>query len=57
MPLSPKDLAALSRLLDEALELSLSQREAWLRALPNEQGHLAAILCEMLAVQDRMLAV
>lgn len=40
MALNPADIAAVSQLLDQALALPVSEREAWLAALPAEhQGH------------------
>lgn len=49
MALTPTDIAALSRLLDEALALDPDQREAWLSALPAEHQAHADRLREMLA--------
>ena len=49
MPIAQQDLVALSRLLDEAMELSPAQLEPWLAALPAEHAHLAAQLRQMLA--------
>jgi serine/threonine-protein kinase len=40
MPLSPADISALSRLLDEMLGVPMPQRAAWLAALPGEHEHL-----------------
>ena len=48
MPLTPADIVALSRLLDEGLALDASEREAWLAALPAEDQHHASRLREML---------
>ena len=48
MPLSANDIAALSRLLDQALELRLEDREAWLAELPVELRHLEPSLRRML---------
>lgn len=49
MALTPEDISALSRLLDEALVLPAADREAWLARLPPaEQAH-AARLRKMLA--------
>ncbi|HWK83854.1 MAG TPA: protein kinase, partial [Caldimonas sp.] len=45
----PSYLAALSRLLDEALDLAPAQVEAWLASLPPEHGPLIPRLREMLA--------
>jgi len=52
MPLTPAEIASLSRLLDEALELDASDREAWLAALPAEDQPHAARLRKMLAERD-----
>src|SRR5262245_20750102 len=49
MALSAAQLAIVSRLLDEALALSDSERRAWLDALPAEHVSLAPLLSEMLA--------
>src|SRR5262245_16041923 len=49
MALSASQLAIVSRLLDEALALSESERKAWLDALPAEHVSLAPLLGEMLA--------
>ena len=49
LPLHAADLSALSRLLDEALDLDAAQAEAWLAALPAECAHLQTRLREMLA--------
>lgn len=50
MPLSPADLGALSRLLDELLALPLARRAAWLASLPPEfeplRPHLQAALVD-----------
>ncbi len=44
MALNPDDIATVSRLLDEALDLAPDAREAWLRALPgHEQVHVATL--------------
>jgi len=48
MGLSVDDVAALSRLLDEASELDPGQREVWLSSLPPEQAHLLEPLRAML---------
>ena len=47
------DLALLSRLLDEALDIRVEAREAWLAALPEESRHLVATLRDLLAESDR----
>jgi eukaryotic-like serine/threonine-protein kinase len=47
--LTTSDLAALSRLLDQALELAPSEHGAWLAALPEADRHLADTLRELLA--------
>ena len=49
MSLDAKDLSALSRLLDEALDLPASEIESWLAALPAENAHLLSRLRLMLA--------
>ncbi len=52
MTLKPTDIAEVSRLLDQALELPALERQAWLDALPAEhQGH-AATLRSMLAAYE-----
>jgi tetratricopeptide (TPR) repeat protein len=56
MALSPEDLDTLSRLLDEALDLDPSQREAWIASLPLPQRALAEPLRGMLADDDRLSA-
>lgn len=48
MPLSADDVAALSRLLDQGLELRPEDRERWLLALPADLRHLAPSLRRML---------
>ena len=49
----PVDLIpTLSRLLDEAFDLSPAQREHWLSALPEEHQSLAAILRSLLSRRD-----
>lgn len=53
MPVTASDLVALSRLLDEALELSGGERDAWLAALPESDAHLAPLLRDMLEERDR----
>lgn len=52
MALSDDDLAALSRLLDEALALPADAREGWLAARPPEQQHLLPRLRRLLAEPD-----
>ena len=52
MPLNATDLAALSRLLDQAMELDGTERNAWIAGLPEEDQHLAPMLREMLAERD-----
>ncbi len=54
MPLSPSQIATLSRLLDEALDLPAAEREAWYAALPEEQRQLLPPLREMLTDYTRM---
>jgi tetratricopeptide (TPR) repeat protein len=49
MPLTPADIAVLSRLLDEAQALDAVERERWLARLPPEQLQLVEPLREMLA--------
>ncbi len=51
MPLSAADIAALSRLFDEAAALPAAQRAAWLAALPADVAHLQPGLQRMLGVQ------
>ena len=53
MALSPDQIATFSRLLDEALALPASEREAWLAALPPQQQGEAQQLRRMLADADR----
>ena len=52
MPLDPHDLATLSRLLDEALELSPTAFDGWMAALPAGHRHLLPRLRDMLASQS-----
>ena len=47
------DLALLSRLLDEAMDLPPAERESWLGRLPEGERHLAEALREMLVEKDR----
>jgi len=56
MPLEPSDLAALSRLLDQALDLEPSQVEPWLDALPQQHRHLVPHLRDMLGEHMRAAA-
>lgn len=49
MPLSPGDVAALSRLVDEAGALPVGALDAWLDALPYEQQHLVPHVRRVLA--------
>jgi serine/threonine-protein kinase len=53
MALSPQDIGALSRLLDEALELEPVQLEPWLEDLPEVHRHLRLRLRDMLAEHRR----
>ena len=50
MPLSSAQIAALSQLLDAALELPPDRQEAWLTGLPAEQQGLVPTLRQMLAL-------
>jgi serine/threonine-protein kinase len=52
VPLAAADIATLSRLLDQALELDAEQREAWLAALPPDHQRQASALRDMLAAQS-----
>lgn len=52
--LTARDKAQLSRLLDEALELSSSQREQWLEALPAELDALKPSLKKILSRADAL---
>jgi hypothetical protein len=52
MPVPATDLAALARLLDQALDVDPSQREAWLQGLPHAEQHLVPSLRAMLAPPD-----
>ena len=52
MAITPADLTALSRLLDQAMELDGNAREAWIVALPEADRHLEPMLREMLAERD-----
>ena len=47
--MTPADLGRLSTLLDEALDLPLSERERWLAALEGEAVALAPQLRDLLA--------
>jgi serine/threonine-protein kinase len=51
MPVTPQDLAALSHLLDEAMDLSPDRLEAWFDSLPAEHAHLAAQLRQVLSAR------
>ena len=51
MPIAAADLATLSRLLEEALDLDAPQREAWLAGLPPEHRRHETVLRDMLAAQ------
>jgi len=51
MPIAAQDLATLSRLLDEAMELPPARLEPWLDDLPAEHAHLAAQLRQVLAAR------
>lgn len=48
MTLKTTDIAALSRLLDEAMAMDATERERWLADLPATDAHLAQPLREML---------
>ncbi len=48
MPLDPRDLATLSRLIDEGWDVPAAELEAWLVALPPEHAHLRDRLREMI---------
>ena len=52
MAITPADLTALSRLLDQAMELDGNARAAWMTALPEADRHLEPMLREMLAERD-----
>lgn len=54
MPLSPTQIATLSRLLDEALDLPEAEREAFFAALPDDQRALLPPLREMLNQHTRL---
>ncbi len=53
MPVSSSDLAILSGLLDEALDLEVDERMAWIDVLPEPVRHLGPLLREMLAENER----
>jgi serine/threonine-protein kinase len=53
MPVSAPELAILSRLLDEALDLDAAERMAWLDGLHESERHLGPLLREMLAENER----
>lgn len=52
MALAPGELAALSRLLDEALALPVAARAAWLEALPAEHASLRGRLRDLLGAAE-----
>ena len=52
MSINPLDLAALSRLLDNVLELPTVGREAWLQTLPEADRRLIPMLRDMLRDHD-----
>jgi eukaryotic-like serine/threonine-protein kinase len=52
MPLDPAEFATLSKMLDEALDLSTAEFEAWLLAMPQEQRYLLPRLRDMLAARS-----
>jgi eukaryotic-like serine/threonine-protein kinase len=54
MPLTVYDLPTLSRLLDEAWEMTPDERQKWLQTLPPEHAHLKSRLYKMLATQAGM---
>lgn len=54
MALNPADIATVSKLLDEALELPAPAREAWLAALPPEHQRHAPALRGMLGQQSQL---
>jgi eukaryotic-like serine/threonine-protein kinase len=54
VPLTVYDLPTLSRLLDEAWEMTPDQRQQWLQTLPPEHAHLKSRLHKMLATQAGM---
>ena len=56
MALSPEQIETLSKLLDVALELEPSEREAWMASLTPEEQALAEPLREMLANDDKLAA-
>lgn len=56
MALSPEQIETLSKLLDVALDLEPSQREAWIASLSTEEQALAEPLREMLANDDKLAA-
>lgn len=56
MPLSPRDVVALSRLVDAAAALAPGERDAWLRALPAAQQPLvphARLMLEALQAREQ----
>jgi serine/threonine-protein kinase len=54
MSLNTADIAIVSQLLDEVLDLPPAEREGWFKALPAEQQRHAATLREMLARQAHL---
>jgi serine/threonine protein kinase len=56
MALSPEDIDTLGRLLDAALELDPSRREAWIGSLAAHERALAEPLRELLANEDALAA-
>ena len=52
MALLASDIAGLSRLLDEAMDLPLAQREAWFNSLPETERRYEPMLRPMLAERD-----
>jgi serine/threonine-protein kinase len=54
MALNSADIATVSRLLDEALDLPLAERESWLAALPADQQRHAVTLRRMLERQAHL---
>ena len=56
MPLDSTDLVALSRLLDQALDLDPGQLPAWLNDLPAQHQHLAPRLVDMMREHSQRAA-
>src|SRR5262245_45992708 len=52
MPMTPAELAVVSRLLDDALPLNQQERSRWLEELPTEHAALAPVLRELLSFSD-----